>query len=678
MKSMKKVAGKPAVLIVIWMFLVLLGGSFCGAEEIFPTYPETVGTAREVLWKTLASGGVNAATVAVMDQGKIIYSEGFGAADRRKGRRVDPETRFNIGSTSKMFVAVAIMLLRDEGKLSLDDPVVRHLPEFTMRDPRHKDITIRMLFNHSSGLPGSTFEFEFAPQGDPHALLLEVLSEENLKHDPGVRSIYCNDGFTLAEMVVEHLSGKSFLEFLKERIFEPLEMRHTGASVGEEPGKVAFFYDTPEGKKYPLERVSVYGAGGLSSTAEDLCRFGDSFMPGGNQILSDASLKEILALQPTPFSKALKGEAILDSFGWDYAFLPAYEDLGYQVLAKSGGTMFYSTNLQILPAERIAVAVSLSGRASGEAITRDILDALMREKGLPAPEKESAQKPAEPREIPEELLSFGGVYVSGEQAFRLDFEQEEGLLKVYTVLPPPSEEEKGSPVLVFIHQDGLFYDAHNNQSYYFLDREGERYLVAQRIPLYGFDAPKLQKIEKLDNPISFGEEIKDTLWLRRNALPMTQIEGELVMVLSSFNPELPGYVHFLNPLCMETPEFGAIAATAFRDQMSLHLSSTGEGLLARLGMCLFSPESVAGELSIGKNSIIIGPEGENEWGRLSQGGLVSFQKPEKGRVMVFSEKAGDVTCLYDSLVDEGERYFSEKSFIFTAGAPGEIFEVSLR
>jgi hypothetical protein len=309
---------------------------------------------------------------------------------------------------------------------------------------------------------------------------------------------------------------------------------------------------------------------------------------------------------------------------------------------------------------------------------REILDALMREKGLPAPEKELAQRPGEPREIPEDLLSFKGMYTNGDAIFRLDFEQEEGLLKVYRVLPAPSEEEKDSPVLLFIHQDGLFYDAHDNQRYYFLDWEGEHYLAAQRIPLYGFDAPKLQRIEKLENPVSPGEEVKDTLWLRRNALPMTQILGDLVMVRSSLNPELPGYLHFLNPLRVETPQFGAIAATAFRDQMSLHLSSTDEGSRARLGMCLFSQESVAGELSLGENRIIIGPEGENEWGRLSQGGVVSFQKPEKGRVMVFSEKAGDVTCLYDSLVDEGERYFSEKSFIFTAGAPGEIFEVSLR
>jgi hypothetical protein len=535
-----------------------------------------------------------------------------------------------------------------------------------------------MLFNHSSGLPGSTFEFEFAPQGDPHALLLEVLEGEDLKHNPGAMSIYCNDGFTLAEMVVERLSGESFLDFLKERIFEPLEMHHTGASVGEKPGKVAFFYDTPEGKKYPLERVSVYGAGGLSSTAEDLCRFGESFISEGNKILSDLSLKEILALQPTAFSEALRGDAILESFGWDYAFLPAYKDLGYQVLAKSGGTFFYSTNLQVLPAERIVVAVSLSGRASGEALTRAILDAFMREKGLPAPEKEPVQKPVEPREIPEDLLRFGGIYTNGEKVFRLNFEQEEGLLKVYTVLPAPPVEEKNSPLFVFLHRDGLFQDTHEGENYYFLQKEEEHYFVAEKVPLYGFDIPKLQKIKMPENPVSLEVEVNDTLWLRRNALPMTQILGDLMMVRSFTTSDLPGYAHFLNVLRVETPEFGAIAATAFRDQMSLHLFSKDGIPQARLGMCLFSLESVAQELSLGENRIRINPEGENGWGRLALGGIVSFERPEKGRIMVFSEEAGEVACLYDSLVDEGEHYFSEKSFIFTSGNPGEVFEVFVR
>lgn len=248
----------------------------------------------------------NSASVAVMDRGNIVYSEGFGPADRSLNRLVDRDTRFNIGSTSKMFAAVAILLLADDGKLSLEDPVVKHIPEFVMKDPRYRDITVRMLFNHSSGLPGSTFVFGYRADEDHQTLLLETLKNAVLKHTPGEMSIYCNDGFTLAEIIVERVSGKSFASFVTERIFSPLEMRNSGESVGVTGGKIAEFYDE-EGNKYPPEVVTVLGAGGLSSTPEDLCRFGDSFAPGGMNILSDSSLKDVLKEQPTPFSSLLKG-----------------------------------------------------------------------------------------------------------------------------------------------------------------------------------------------------------------------------------------------------------------------------------------------------------------------------------------------------------------------------------
>ena len=99
-------------------------------------------------------------------RGELFFPRGYGPADRAEGRPVDGKTRFNIGSTSKMFAAVSVLLLVDAGRIGLDDLVVKHLPEFGMKDPRHRDITVRMLFNHSSGLPGTTFNCSYRPEGD--------------------------------------------------------------------------------------------------------------------------------------------------------------------------------------------------------------------------------------------------------------------------------------------------------------------------------------------------------------------------------------------------------------------------------------------------------------------------------------------------------------------------------
>jgi hypothetical protein len=139
------------------IFLLLLLVSFPAAAS----YDTAIRTAREFMWKSVTSGGINSCSAAILDGGEIVYSEGFGAADRAAGLQADGKTRFNIGSTSKMFAAAAILILADENRLGLDDPVIRHLPEFTMKDPRyralpygcfsiiHRDYPVQLSFSYT-------------------------------------------------------------------------------------------------------------------------------------------------------------------------------------------------------------------------------------------------------------------------------------------------------------------------------------------------------------------------------------------------------------------------------------------------------------------------------------------------------------------------------------------------
>ncbi len=115
---------------------------------------DTKTIARSEIWQSIVSGRAGSATVAILDSGKFVYSEGFAMADRSQSIPVDKNTLFNIGSISKVYCATALMLLVDEGKIELDKPVITYLPEFTMADERYKRITVRMLLNHTSGLPG--------------------------------------------------------------------------------------------------------------------------------------------------------------------------------------------------------------------------------------------------------------------------------------------------------------------------------------------------------------------------------------------------------------------------------------------------------------------------------------------------------------------------------------------
>ncbi|MFR4334741.1 MAG: serine hydrolase domain-containing protein [Lawsonibacter sp.] len=148
-----------------------------------------------------------------------------------------------------------------------------------MADGRYTDITVRMLLNHSSGLPGSTIANGFL-LNDPDTLaadtLLEELSSQTLKADPGAFSVYCNDGFTLAELVVEAVSGMDFDDYVRQAILEPAGLEDTWFP-GEDFDQSLLaktYYGADGTRALPAETVGVHGTGGIYATASDLAAFG--------------------------------------------------------------------------------------------------------------------------------------------------------------------------------------------------------------------------------------------------------------------------------------------------------------------------------------------------------------------------------------------------------------------
>jgi len=210
-----------------------------------PGYEATIEVAREAVAKQLSTGLPSSATAAVMVDGKIVYAEGFGLRDRAKNLKIETDTQFNIGSISKVFTAAAVLILQQEGKLSLDRPVTDYLPDFTMKDPRYKDITVRMLLNHTSGLPGTNYRNGFTAVKNRNYVkeTLESLKTFSLMNEPGEISVYCNDGFTVAEAVIEHVSGMSFPDFLEQKIFKKLGLENTSAYFKDGNENIARVYE---------------------------------------------------------------------------------------------------------------------------------------------------------------------------------------------------------------------------------------------------------------------------------------------------------------------------------------------------------------------------------------------------------------------------------------------------
>ncbi len=241
----------------------------------------------EALMDSIAAGqGVTSETpgcaVAVIRDGRIIFQKGYGLASLEHRVPVTPKTVFNVGSISKQFTAAAVMLLADEGKLSLDDDIRKHLPDF----PDYKQsITVRHLLHHISGI--RDYEALMVPANMPYdrnytpdELYSFIIRQRALNFAPGAEFSYSNSGYVLLARIVKTVSGKSLGEFCRERVFRPLGMENTRfyEKMHEVIPNRATGYDR-DGDGYIAGLLDIYtvGASNLCTTLEDLARWDANF-----------------------------------------------------------------------------------------------------------------------------------------------------------------------------------------------------------------------------------------------------------------------------------------------------------------------------------------------------------------------------------------------------------------
>ena len=263
-----------------------------GAQRLFSAWVEG-----QLLYRHLP--GIAVGVVADQD---LIWATGFGFADTGKELPMTPQTKFRMASHSKLFTATAIMQLREQGKLRLDDPVSKYLPWFQVKTAESDDppITIEELLTHSSGLPReagdhwTTFEF---PTGEQ---LRALMAERQAPFSPGVRWKYSNLAFSIAGLVIEAVSGQKWGDYVQQHIYQPLGM--TSSSVDQDASGLAVGYGRlmPDGTRAVNRFIDARGmaaATGITSTVEDMAKFVSAQFRtgrmGGHQILSTGSLREM-------------------------------------------------------------------------------------------------------------------------------------------------------------------------------------------------------------------------------------------------------------------------------------------------------------------------------------------------------------------------------------------------
>jgi CubicO group peptidase (beta-lactamase class C family) len=246
--------------------------------------------------------GIPGIVVGVVSGDELVWTETYGHADINARRPMSTDTRFRMASHSKLFTATAIMQLREQGKLRLDDPVSDYLPWFAVKaaDASDPPITIEHLLTHSSGLPREAgphwTERDFPTVDEFQALT----PDRQAAYSPETRWKYSNYAYTLAGMIVESVSGMSWADYLRAHIFDPLGMAASSVDIEDPLLATGYGRRMPDGSREVMPFVdarSMAAATGLTSTVEDMAKFVSAQFRegprGGERLLSTASLREM-------------------------------------------------------------------------------------------------------------------------------------------------------------------------------------------------------------------------------------------------------------------------------------------------------------------------------------------------------------------------------------------------
>ncbi len=318
----------------------------------------------------IRAGRVAGMSIGVVRGEDTLHLEAYGSADLELDVPTPEDAVYEIGSVTKQFTAAAVLLLQEEGRLSLDDDLSRWMPDFPLEGRR---IPIRRLLDHTSGIRGYTEMASFgsiARQRLPRDTLVALVAAEPFDFEPGEAMIYNNSAYFLLGLIIEKASGLSYEDFVESRLFEPAGMRDSrychkdeltpGRAKGFQPGTAGHQPGTAgheagtEGLRPadPLDHTWPYSAGSLCSTVRDLIRWNQALHGDGEggRLLGAGSYAELL-----------RPGALLDGTPLRYAKgLAITERDGHPRIAHGGGIYGYVSELRYLPDEDLTIAVLIN------------------------------------------------------------------------------------------------------------------------------------------------------------------------------------------------------------------------------------------------------------------------------------------------------------------------------
>lgn len=430
------------ITVLVLIFLALAGCA--GAPGVLQgpgleDREDPLAALKDIISEEMGRKKITGLSIAVADSQGILWSEGFGTAHRKNRSPFTRETISNIGSVSKLITAAAIMRLADEGAVDLDVPVSRYIPEFNPvgKDLSGREITVRMLLNHESGLESDAFHGFFlgyeAPADFPHTYrrAIEAVNLSGLVRKPYEGFSYCNLGYSLLGIIIERLQGGGFQEAVKELVFDPLGMDDSTFNMDEVPeGRMAMGYMAGKAAAQPYIRDMP--AGSLNTTATDMGRFLQGIL---NSYRTEEGFLEMETTREM-FMPSNSGVAADLDFrvGLTWWIVEMKELPGEYVVGHGGDLPPYHSLVLVLPERDLSVFIMVNSvDGTGSFSLSDIAEAAIRtfvkEKGGRAiPEAIEASPVVE---MPEDLKAdLVGYYAS--PVGLSEIRRSGGKLKIYT------------------------------------------------------------------------------------------------------------------------------------------------------------------------------------------------------------------------------------------------------
>ncbi|MGA7858880.1 MAG: serine hydrolase domain-containing protein [Terracidiphilus sp.] len=337
------------------LFISLVIGA--QAQTVDTISPDLKSRVDRIAEQVLLQAGVPSASVAIVQHGKIVYTHAYGLARLDPATPATPDMRYSIGSISKQFTATAILLLEQQGKLSLDDPVGKYLPGLT----DGAKVTIREILSHTSGYQDYWPEdYLMTPMMKPTSAeeIIDTWAKKPLDFEPGTQWQYSNTNYVIAGLIVEKVSGQKLMDFLEEHIFRPLGMKSVYDS---DQTKLTQADATPyiRAALGPLRlapkegRGWMFAAGELAMTPYDLA-------------LWDISLMNETILKPESYNEMFTEVPLKDGKGTGYGLGVEIKDRnGLRSIEHSGEVTGFVSDNEVLIDNGVAVAVLTNHMAGG-------------------------------------------------------------------------------------------------------------------------------------------------------------------------------------------------------------------------------------------------------------------------------------------------------------------------